>query len=198
MEKIGDGAEAIIYKDINVIKDRVKKSYRHPDIDLKLRKFRTRREAKVLTKLQELKFPSPILIKMDDKFMKIEMEHISGPKLRDKLKQEDYKKLSKEIGKLVAFLHNNTIIHGDLTTSNMLLDHDKLFFIDFGLSFFSHKVEDQAVDIHLFKQALESKHYKIAESCWKEFLKGYQDNNKFKEVMERLEKVELRGRYKHK
>jgi len=198
MEKIGQGAEAIIYKDINVIKERVKKSYRHPDIDAKLRKFRTRREAKVLSKLQELNFPSPILIKMDDKSMKIEMEHISGPKLRDKLEGDNYKKLSKEIGALVAILHNNSIIHGDLTTSNILLDHNKLFFIDFGLSIFSHKVEDMAVDIHLFKQALESKHYKIAKDCWKEFLNGYKDNLKFKEVIERLDNVELRGRYKHK
>ena len=198
MEKIGQGAEAIIYKDINVIKERVKKSYRHPDIDAKLRKFRTRREAKVLSKLQELNFPSPRLIKMDDKFMKIEMEHIPGPKLRDQLEGNNYKELSKEIGKLVGILHNNNIIHGDLTTSNILLDHNKLFFIDFGLSVFSHKVEDMAVDIHLFKQALESKHYKTAKDCWNEFLKGYKNNNKFKEVIERLEKVELRGRYKHK
>jgi tRNA A-37 threonylcarbamoyl transferase component Bud32 len=55
-----------------------------------------------------------------------------------------------------------------------------------------------AVDIHLFKQALESKHYKIYENAWKEFLKGYKENKKYQEVLERFEKVELRGRYKHK
>ena len=85
MERIGDGAEAVIYKDINVIKERVKKSYRHKDIDDKLRKFRTRRESKVLEKLKALDFPAPRLIKSDDKEMKIEMDFIGGPKLRDKL-----------------------------------------------------------------------------------------------------------------
>ncbi len=198
MERIGDGAEAVIYKDINVIKERVKKSYRHKDIDDKLRKFRTRRESKVLEKLKALDFPAPRLIKSDDKEMKIEMDFIGGPKLRDKLEPDDYKKLCKEIGKLVARMHNNNIIHGDLTTSNMILDHEGIVFIDFGLSFFSHRVEDRAVDIHLFKQALESKHYRIFEDGWKEFLKGYKACKMYNEVLERFEKVELRGRNKHK
>jgi len=198
MEKIGDGAEAVIYKDINVIKDRVKKSYRHKDIDERLRKFRTKRESKILQKLSEINFPAPKLIESNDKEMKIEMEFIGGPKLKDKLENDDYKKLCKEIGKLVGTIHNHNIIHGDLTTSNMILDHDGIVFIDFGLSFFSHKVEDMAVDIHLFKQALESKHYKIAEDGWKEFLKGYKNCEKYKEVLERFNVVELRGRNKHK
>ena len=54
MKQIGDGAEAIIYLDTDVIKERVKKSYRHKNIDIKLRKFRTRRESKVLKKLEEI------------------------------------------------------------------------------------------------------------------------------------------------
>ena len=192
MERIGNGAEAVIYKDINVLKDRVKKSYRHPEIDNKLRKFRTKREAKFLEKLKGIKFPSPRLVNVKDN--KIEMEYIAGPKLRDKLDKSHCKR----IGQLVAIMHNNSMIHGDLTTSNMILDHDKIVFIDFGLSFFSSKVEDMAVDIHLFKQALESKHYEIAKDCWKNFLKWYKECSSFKEVMERLKVVELRGRYKHK
>ena len=103
-----------------------------------------------------------------------------------------------ELGKKIAILHNNNIIHGDLTTSNFIYN-DKIYFIDFGLSFETDKVEDRAVDLHLLKQALESKHYQIWEECFKEALKAYEKESKHgKEVIQRLELVEKRVRYKHK
>ena len=197
MKQIGDGAEAIIYLDKDVIKERVKKSYRHKDIDIKLRKFRTRRESKVLKKLEEINFPAPRLIRMDDKEMKVIMEHIDAPRLRDAITNKNQYKLCKEIGKLVAELHNKEIIHGDLTTSNILFK-DKLYFIDFGLSFFSKRIEDKAVDIHSFRQALESKHHELWREAFKNFLLGYKKADDYKEIMLRFEKVEERGRYKGK
>ena len=197
MKRIGNGAEAIIYLDKDVIKERIKKEYRHENIDLKLRKFRTRRESKVLKKLEGIKFPAPRLIDVDDKEMKIIMEHIDAPRLRDVINANNQKKLCKETGKLVAELHNNDIMHGDLTTSNILFK-DKLSFIDFGLSFFSRRVEDKAVDIHLFRQALESKHHQIWRPAFKNFLLGYKKADDYKEIMLRFEKVEGRGRYKGK
>lgn len=197
MKQIGDGAEAVIYLDKDVIKERIKKSYRHKDIDLKLRKFRTRRESKVLKKLEGIKFPSPKFIEMDDKEMKIIMEYIDAPRLRDVINSSNQNRLCKETGKLVAELHNNEIIHGDLTTSNILFK-DKLSFIDFGLSFFSKRIEDKAVDIHLFRQALESKHHEIWRNAFKNFLSGYKKADDYKEIMLRFEQVEGRGRYKGK
>src|SRR3989338_1858668 len=197
---IGSGAEAIIYLDKNVIKDRVKKSYRIKEIDEKLRKSRTKREAKIFDKLAAICFPAPRLVKSDDKEI-LEMDFIDGDKVRDILEKSDYAALCGEIGRKIAVLHNNTIIHGDLTTSNMILEEDskQIYFIDFGLSFFSHKIEDMAVDLHLLKQALESKHYKVWEKCFKAALLGYNKKGKYyKEVIERLEKVEKRGRYKKK
>lgn len=193
---LGDGAEAIIYADDNgVVKDRVEKTYRLKEIDETLRKSRTRREAKILKKLETIGFSSPKLISTDDK-SKITMDEIKGDKIRDILdkKNKDYKKLSREIGKKVRILHDNSIIHGDLTTSNMILSDGEVYLIDFGLSFFSDKVEDKAVDLHLLKQALESKHYKIWEECFSEATKAYGDE----EVMKRLKKVEGRGRNKGK
>ncbi len=193
MKQIGKGAEAIIYKDKeNVVKDRIRKGYRIPEIDDPLRQSRTRREAKILAKLKEIGFPAPRLIS-DDKKSMIRMEHIPGDKLRDVFESSDYITLSKEIGKKVRILHDNGIIHGDLTTSNMILNDD-VYFIDFGLSFFSDKVEDKAVDLHLLKQALESKHYKIWEKAFEAVVKGYNDPS----VLKRLEKVEARGRNKGK
>ena len=228
MKKISQGAEAIIYLDKDmlgnrkkkrfptsqkssgqihntnkrlktisvIIKDRIKKNYRIKQIDTKLRKFRTKREAKILEKLAAIDFPSPKLIKTEKQ--KITMENIKGDKLRDVLEKKKYQKLSREIGKKIAILHNNNIIHGDLTTSNMILEKE-IYFIDFGLSFFSHKTEDKAVDLHLLKQALESKHFRVWDKCFKAALQSYKKYaHNSKEILQRLEKVESRGRYKGK
>ncbi len=191
------GAEAIILrKEGKIIKDRIKKSYRIKEIDEKLRKFRTRRELKILDTLTKIGFPAPRPIRMDDKKMTIEMDFVKGSKLRDVLEKKDYEGLCREMGEKIAVLHNNGIIHSDLTTSNMILE-DEIYFIDFGLSFFSDKIEDKAVDLHLLRQALESKHYRIWERCFKSVLQGYKKANHYEQILKRLEVVEKRGRYKH-
>ena len=197
-QKIDSGAEATIYLDgTKIIKDRLKKEYRHPEIDNKLRKSRTRREAKVLDKLKAIDFPAPTLHDMCDKAMQLRMDMIQGNKIRDIL-YKDPAALSEEMGKKIGILHANDIIHGDLTTSNMILEKE-IKFIDFGLSFFSNKVEDKAVDLHLLRQALESKHYEIWEKCFEAALRGYKETNPDSRlVLSRLEKVESRGRNKHK
>ena len=189
MERIAQGAEAVIVKDEDVvIKDRISKSYRHPEIDEKLRKFRTKRESKILKKLQLINFPAPKLKDFCDKKMKIEMEFLEGSKVRDVL-HENPERLSEEIGKKIGILHSNDIIHADLTTSNMILD-DEIKFIDFGLSFFSTKVEDKAVDLHLLKRALDSKHFEIADLCFKAALKGYSKSySDYENVLERLKSL---------
>ena len=199
MKLIAQGAESKLYlKENKIIKDRFSKKYRIKEIDEKLRKSRTKRESKILEKLSLINFPSPKLIETDKK-EKIVMENIEGPLIKD-IFDENHKKLSEEIAEKVALLHNNNIIHGDLTTSNMILNENKkIFFIDYGLSFFSHKTEDKAVDLHLLKQALESKHYKVWEKAFKLVLKNYKKNaENAAEVLERLKKVEKRGRYKQK
>jgi TP53 regulating kinase and related kinases len=195
---IAQGAESKLFLEKNkVVKNRFRKKYRIKEIDEKLRKFRTKREAKVLQKLEQIGFPSPKLIKNDEK-ENIEMGYIRGKLLKNILEKSDFEKLSLEIGEKIAFLHNNGIIHGDLTTSNMILNKE-VYFIDFGLSFFSEKIEDRAVDLHLLKEALESKHYKIWEICNKIALEGYTKNAQDgREVLKRLKVVEARGRYKGK
>jgi len=197
MKQIASGAEAVIYKHKEIIlKDRIPKEYRHKTIDAQLRKSRTNREAKVLEKLENIDFPAPKLISKEKTHIK--MEYLDGDQLKTILDKSPAK-YGKQIGKLLAELHNNNIIHSDLTTSNMILKNNKIYFIDFGLSFFSHKVEDKAVDLHLLKQALESKHYKCFEKCFKAVLSAYKANFKDSEtVFQRLEKVELRGRNKGK
>ena len=177
--------------------DKGAEAYRLKEIDDKLRKFRTRREAKVLNKLEEIKFPAPRLQSMCDQAMQLRMDMVNGNKLRDVLYKEPVA-LSEEIGRKVGIMHANGIIHGDLTTSNMILDKE-IKFIDFGLSFFSEKEEDKAVDLHLLRQALESKHYDIWEKCFEAALRGYKESYPDSSVvLKRLEQVESRGRNKSK
>lgn len=191
MKLLYQGAEAKIYSSGNkIIKDRIAKNYRIKEIDDRLRKFRTKREAKILEKLSSLGF-TPKIIKQDEHIL--EIEKIGGRMVRDILETSDYNALCREIGKKVRDMHNQGVIHGDLTTSNMILK-EQVYFIDFGLSFFSEKTEDKAVDLHLLRQALESKHYTIFKECFDSVLEGYKD----KAVIKRLESVEKRGRNKGK
>ena len=194
---LAQGAEATLkHVDNKVIKERIKKSYRHEDIDNKLRKQRTRKEAKLLKKLETLDFPAPKLISVDEKDMIIEMEFIKGKLVKDILDKQP--ELAEQIGELLGILHDNNIIHADLTTSNMILKENKIFFIDFGLSFHSLKEEDKAVDLHLLAQAMESKHYKIFPEVFEMALQGYKNSNSSGKVLKRLEIVNSRGRYKKK
>ena len=198
MKLIAQGAESKIFLERNrIIKDRFRKTYRIKEIDDRLRKARTKREAKILDKLQKINFPVPGLIKNNEKDT-LEIQYIKGKLLKNILNKQNCIKLSKEIGEKVAILHNNNIIHHDLTTSNMIFNK-QIYFIDFGLSFFSTKIEDRAVDLHLLKEALESKHSKIWEKCYKAALDAYGKKAKNgRQVIKRLEVVEKRGRYKNK
>jgi Kae1-associated kinase Bud32 len=202
MKILHRGAEAVLYLDkSNLVKERIKKSYRHPTIDLNKRKYPTRREYKLLKKATDVGLNVPRPIDFDENEMKVIMEHLKGDVLKktlDNYNEDKRKEVSKLIGQQIALMHDNNIIHGDLTTSNMILKQNEIFLIDFGLGSISLKLEDKAVDLHLLKQALESKHYKHYEELYKSFLQGYKKSNNYNETLKRLEKVESRGRYKRK
>lgn len=196
---IGVGAEAVlIHTGTNLIKRRIKKGYRITILDEKLRKLRTRSEAKLLEKAGNL-IPTPKVKKVDDKTMEIYMEFIAGKKLSEHLDSlPKAEEVCKTIGIQIAKLHDADIIHGDLTTSNMILSpNNSLYFIDFGLGFNSAKIEDKAVDLHLIKQALEAKHFLHFEKFFSAVLQGYAHSKNAAETLKRLEAVEKRGRYKH-
>tara|TARA_Y100000310_G_C20499940_1_gene723458 strand:+ start:347 stop:940 length:594 start_codon:yes stop_codon:yes gene_type:complete len=192
---IQQGAEAIISLNNNQItKHRIKKSYRIKELDEKLRFRRTKSESKIITKLHPL-INVPKIIKTDKE--NIIMEHLNGKKLSEHLEKLDYIQICKQIGQTITKLHNQDIIHGDLTTSNMIYKANKLFLIDFGLGFHTKKVEDKAVDLHLLQQALNAKHYEIADKCMNIILKNYKPEQA-NLIIERIKVIESRGRYKHK
>jgi len=196
MKVIAHAAEAKVYeKKDTIIKERISKPYRIEYIDNRLRKSRTKREANVLAKLANVVAVPKVYSASN---CTIEMEKIHGKKLRDILTSRNYNSYMKKFAQILAKVHESGIIHGDPTTSNILVQKkDKeLVLIDFGLSFFSQKVEDKAVDLHLVKQAIESKHNSFWEKAYTCFLKSYNPTQK-KEILTRLEQVEKRGRNKH-
>jgi Kae1-associated kinase Bud32 len=204
---LAQGAEAIIrLKEDQISKERFKKYYRHPLLDLSLRRSRTKREAKVLEKLKELNFPSPRLEGFSDQKMTLKMSFVPGIKVRDflrspSLKTSELSVIAREIGRLTAKLHQNNMIHGDLTTSNLIWDNNKkqLFFIDFGLSFFSDKAEDKAVDLFLLDRALESTHYQYYPKVFELIKESYKEDYHGSElILDRFLQVTSRGRNKKK
>ena len=203
MQLIAQGAEARLWEDRgSIIKERLSKNYRLPQLDEALRQFRTRREAKILQKLEELNFPAPRLREFSDQRMSIMMDFIPGEKLRDVLESGDqYQELAQEVGRKIGRMHAQHIVHGDLTTSNMMVHQEtkEINFIDFGLSAFSEKVEDKAVDLFLLDRALESRHYQFYPSIFSKVLEGYKElYPEAEKVLERFAVVKKRGRNKQK
>ncbi|XP_046565385.1 LOW QUALITY PROTEIN: EKC/KEOPS complex subunit TP53RK-like [Haliotis rubra] len=107
--------------------------------------------------------------------------------------------LAAEIGKLLGKMHSNNIVHGDLTTSNMLLkgmlEDRHVILIDFGLSHFENVSEDKGVDLYVLERALLVNH-PGTEDLFDTVLKYYSQTNTKEavEVMKKLEEVRMRGR----
>ena len=185
------GAEALIsFDDGEVSKQRREKKYRHPELDERLRTERTETEIRLMKDARHHGVPVPEITGEGETGFR--MEEVDGEMLKNVLDPE----LFRSLGENVAILHSIDIIHGDLTTSNVIAEDSEPWIIDFGLSFRSQRIEDRAVDIHLLKQVLESSHPNRSEELWEAFLDGYEEYQKYDEVMERLEEVEERGRYK--
>lgn len=195
---IAQGAEAHIFKNKNtIIKQRVVKGYRLPELDTKLRTQRTRREAKIIGKLANtINVPKITNVTSDT----IIMSEIKGKKLADCLdKQKDQRAIAQQIGHSIAKLHDAGIIHGDLTTSNMIFNNSnkRIYLIDFGLGFHSDRVEDKAVDLHVLKEALKARHPNVHDKVSSFIIASYKKTSKQANlVLKQLEKVERRGRYK--
>ena len=124
---LAQGAEAIISLENNLItKNRIPKLYRIKELDERIRKHRTKTEKKLLEKACKIiNAPNPLPL---EEFDKIKMPFIEGKKLSEHLDSfplTKQKEICKTIGEEIAKLHDAEIIHGDLTTSNMILVNKK-------------------------------------------------------------------------
>ena len=188
-----------------IFKHRIPKSYRIEQIDKKLRINRTINEAKTLIRVKDYGVNVPQVYEIDTKNSTIVMKYIKGDKLKDilnTLPNEQKVEILKEIGKFIATLHKNGHIHGDITTSNVIVTETQdIFIIDFGLHDYSDQIEDKSTDLHLFKRVLISSHGSDFNICYKAFLEGYRDSygpQKMKEcegIIKNISIIETRGRY---
>ena len=199
------GAEAIIcktkYMDYEVVeKRRIKKSYRIKNIDDRLISFRTKEEAKLMMESRRYGVSVPIIYDVDLEKGIITMSYIKGDRIKDilnDLNEEERHRVCKKIGMSIAKFHNNDIIHGDITTSNMILSDDKIHFIDFGLGEKSTEIETKGVDLHVLMEAIESTHSKYS-NCFNYVLEGYKEQLKQDPnlVIRKIEEIVKRGRYR--
>ena len=185
-----------------ILKRRLPKEYRHPQIDGRIRNYRTLHESQLLHQAKAAGVPTPVIFLVDLHESIIMMEFVEGKRLKEilhTLSPGKQKLLCKLIGRMIGCLHKNCLVHGDLTTSNMILTNDgKIVFLDFGLGEKTTALESRGVDLHLMKRAFESTHFRIAEKCFSAILKGYAEilgEEVTSRVLAKIEEIELRGRY---
>jgi len=189
-EEIGRGAEAVITRIGNrVRKVRLPKGYRLSALDERIRRERTVMEARIISEARRCGVPTPIVLDVDR--FSLTMEHVEGTKLKEVIDPD----LSERVGELTGKLHACGIVHGDLTTSNMIQRGEKIYFIDFGLAFHDQGIEAQGVDVHVFFQTLRSTHDRSDELI-DAFARGYSRTySRAGEVLARAEEIAGRGRY---
>jgi TP53 regulating kinase and related kinases len=192
------GAEADIYLDCwygkrAISKIRKVKLYRHKSLDDEIRKSRTINEANMISASKITGVVSPFLYFVDPFYAEIIMEFVEGKVAKDVITP----RLCEEIGKYTALLHTNNIIHGDLTTSNFIVSK-KLVVLDFGLSYYSQRREDRAVDIRLIKEIFSSAHVSLYKDAYEGFLLGYSQiygEYETQKILKNVSEIERRGRY---
>lgn len=206
LELIAKGAEADIWHDIDwngkdvLIKKRVRKLYRHEELDNQLRSYRTIHEALIMHRAKCAGVPTPLIYQVIPEEAVIVMEYINGEKVRDVINfvgNEKRKEIFRKIGIQTGRLHKSGIIHGDLTTSNMIKEKAIIFFIDFGLAELSSEDEKRGVDLHLMRRMLVSTHYMFEEELFKAFEDGYRSimGGEAEAVFKKMKEIEKRGRY---
>ncbi|MEJ5327792.1 MAG: Kae1-associated kinase Bud32 [Candidatus Bathyarchaeia archaeon] len=201
------GAEASLYladwhgKKV-IIKTRFPKKYRPMELDEKIRSYRTIHEPVLMHEAKKAGVPTPTIFLVDPKNATIIMEFIEGKQVKQLLctmPEKERQTLCVKIGELIGKLHGHGVIHGDLTTSNMLLTEEgKIFLVDFGLGEKSAELEARGVDLHLMKRALQSTHYQFAQECFEAVLRGYSavlGEEEAEEVIAKITEIERRGRY---
>eukprot|EP00258_Populus_trichocarpa_P041514 XP_024457533.1 EKC/KEOPS complex subunit bud32 [Populus trichocarpa] len=206
---IKQGAEARVFESNfvgrrSIVKERFSKKYRHPTLDSKLTLKRLNAEARCMTKARRLGVSTPVLYAVDPLLHSLTFEYVEGPSVKDVflefglhgIVEERLDDIAMQIGDSIGKLHDGGLIHGDLTTSNMLLrmGTNQLVLIDFGLSFTSTLPEDKAVDLYVLERALLSMH----SSCGNvvsQVLAGYRKSSKqWSSTLNKLAQVRQRGR----
>jgi N6-L-threonylcarbamoyladenine synthase/protein kinase Bud32 len=183
------GAEALVSIDETVRKERLPKSYRHPDLDERLRRERTRSEARLTSEARREGVPTPVVYDVDDHEAALTFERVGETDLREALVESRVR----DLGRHLAACHATGIVHGDPTPRNVRVDDDRTYLIDFGLGYYTEDVEDYAMDLHVFAESLAGT-ADDAERLQAAFEDAYRAVGA-EQVVEQLREIEGRGRY---
>ncbi|MFT4244406.1 MAG: KEOPS complex kinase/ATPase Bud32 [Candidatus Woesearchaeota archaeon] len=200
MKLLSYGAEAqiLVVNENTLKKVRTIQEYRHPTLDLKIRKKRTKREFKVLDKLYSKGLLVPKVSELDLNECSFKMQYIKGKCIVEEMNITNLSSAMIQIAKM----HKLGIVHGDLTPLNLIVSNDKeIFIIDFGLSEYSIDREERAVDLNVFFIFLRNDYPKLylhKDSLLEVYRREFNDNSQVDEIFTRLEEVEKRGRNKNK
>src|SRR5207245_6342284 len=185
-----------------IVKRRVRKAYRNEERDAKIRRERTVRESSAIHEAKIAGARAPSILGLDIERFSIIMTFVEGLVARDTIDtMGDSRRLPllEELGKQVGFLHSGGIVHGDLTTSNIIVPDDgKPFIIDFGMAARSSEPEDRGTDLHLLQRSLIATHALDPTSSFKRVAKGYRESAGEKTAESSLRKameIAGRGRY---
>jgi TP53 regulating kinase-like protein len=202
-----------------IVKERFVKKYRHPEMDRKLTRKRILQESRNIEKARKCLVNVPGLRKVDLANRIIKLEYLADYEAvkyfidRKGTSSVDSKCLNlvgffnwwiwadfivekclKEIGWNIGKLHASDLLHGDLTTSNIMISKDginvenSIYMIDFGLSYKSTVIEDKAVDLYVLEKAFICSHPNL-EDKFQLILDGYVEKaSKADQVIKRLNK----------
>jgi len=175
--------------------------YRLPVLDEAIRRQRTIHEADMIHFAKRAGVTSPFLYDVDIASSTLVMEYVEGTRVKDLvgfLPPDELDRVFSDFGRNTAKLHGAGIMHGDLTTANVVRRGKELVFIDFGLSVKTSRIEDHAVDLRLIKETIAGAHPAVAAEALEAFNKGYAlvtGPERSRAVLKQLQNIERRGRY---
>lgn len=154
-------------------------------------------ETRLMSEARRAGVPVPTIYDIDPWENRIIMEFIEGPTVKEAISSRscDSEALCERIGELVASMHLRDVIHGDLTTSNMILRGGRIYFVDLSLGERSSSIESKGVDLHLLKEALNSAHSDNPD-LYEAVVRGYARHVPYADsVLAKVKQIEERGRY---
>ena len=193
------GAEATVtFEGDRVVKERNPRECRHPDLDGRLRRERTRAEVRLTSEARRAGVPTPVVHDIDPVAGRLVFQHVGRCDLRDALSAERVRSVAAHL----ATLHGAGLVHGDPTTRNVRVDPAEgadpaLFLVDFGLGYYTDDPEDYAMDLHVFGGSLAGtaedadRLVSAAETAYCEVESGPDVDV----VLDQLQEIEGRGRY---
>lgn len=183
------GAEAVVeLQESAVVKRRVPKTYRHPELDARLRRERTAKEARLLQEARKLGIPTPVVRRIEPETATLVIEYVGETDLGNAVSPAAVAKL----GEYLAELHAAGFVHGDPTTRNVRVN-DEPYLIDFGLGYHTNDVEDFAMDLHVTRQSITGTAANPDELL-AALEAGYRETGE-KRVLDQVREIEARGRY---